>query len=189
MAESTVELLVHTPVTPEKAVGMIITPQGISEKTGVPVTIIEPGLIQVSVPVASSEAKKDSFATSITITEGGELFFSPLKSIADPKRYGSHLSLPICKNLKVQNRTLDENIMSNIGAVQSLLEIRKVRRDFVKLELSALLRGDFLEKLERMETGFGLAGATPLSAEMNPYELTSRLFRILAAVRNYEANK
>lgn len=189
VAQDQVELLVHTPITPEKAVGMIVTPRGIIEKTGVKVDPVQPGLIKVTLPVAKGENGPESFATSLTITETGDLYFSPLKSISDSKRYKTYLSLPQCTHPEDQHSGSDDTLISNLGAVQSLYEIRKVRRDLVQLETAKYLKGDLLQKLQQIEAGFGLGGATPLTPDMNPYELTTRLFRIQTAIKNYEINK
>ncbi len=184
-----VDLTFSLSIVPDKAVGMIISSRGVVEKTGIDLSSTKEGIYVATVPLNSNERSTDTFATAIIQSESSDIYFTPLKSTGDPERNKSYLSLPMCKETHVRTRTEDETIVSNVGALQSLMDIRKIRRDFAQLEISNTMRGDFLEQLQRMEVGFGLTEGTPLSAELKPHELTQRLQRILTAIRNYEANK
>jgi len=173
--------------TPQKAVGIVISERGVFEKTGLLINGNSNEDRIATMPVSRSEKSGSTFSTVMFETDSGEIMFAPLVSVDQALKAASSKPRPICKlTMPISN---DQTLISNIGALQSLYEIRKVRRDFIQLEIKNKLRGDFLEKLESLESGFGLVTDKPLSTEMPSAELTLRLFRILTAVRNYSANK
>lgn len=174
-------------VEPSKVVGIVLTSKGVIEKTGVTVDSQENGTTRLSIPVERSESGESTLVTAMFETASGEVMFAPLTVLEEEARETKRANRKLCTMpLPIAN---DETLVSNTGALQSLIEIRKVRRDFVQLEISNKLRGDLLRKLQNLEAGFGLVNGTPLSPELPPAELTIRLYRILTAIRNFEANK
>lgn len=182
-----VPLTIPAGIEPSKVVGIVLSKRGVIEKTGVTVQPQENGSTHLTIPVSRSESESDTLVTAMFETASGEVMFAPLTSLEEEARLKKKDSRKIC--ITPMPIAHDETLVSNIGALQSLLEIRKVRRDFVQLEIANKLRGDLLRKLQNLEAGFGLVNGTPLSPDLPPAELTIRLYRILTAIRNFEANK
>jgi hypothetical protein len=179
-----VKTSIPTAMQPTKFVGLLVSKQGVLEKTGLELQGLENPKADAVVPVGFTENSESTLVTTMYLTGSGEIKFTPLKSVSAQERADKYSSLKKC-TLKMP-QVKDSQLAGNIGSLQSLLEVRRVRRDFLKLEIASKLRGDYLEKLQNLEKGLGLSADIPLSADLPPAELNIRLFRILSAVKNYK---
>jgi hypothetical protein len=179
-----VTVAIPTEHKPTKVVGLVISKDGVLEKTGIEVGETTNNHVTAIIPVAWAEGSDDSLVTTIYITEQGEIKFSALKSIATQKR--DEKSAEKAKCVLPAPKANDHRLLNNLGALNSLVDVRKAKRDVTKLEISNKLKGDFLKKLQNLESGFGLTTEVPLSADIPPAELNIRLFRILTALKAYK---
>lgn len=179
-----VKTSIPTAMQPTKFVGLIVSKQGVLEKTGLELMGLENPKAEAIVPVGFGENSDSSLITTMYLTDSGEIKFTPLKSVAAQDRENKYAALKTCV-LKIP-QIKDAQLAGNIGSLQSLLEVRRVRRDFLKLEIASKLRGDYLAKLQNLEKGLGLYADAPLTATIPPTELNIRLFRILNAIKNYK---
>lgn len=180
-----VTVAIPTEHQPTKVVGLVVSKSGVLEKTGIEVAESTNTHVTATVPVAWTEGSDDSLVTTMYMTEEGEIKFSPLKSIATQKR--DEKAAQKAKCALPAPKANDHRLLHNLGALHSLVDVRRVKRDVTKLEISNKLKGDFLMKLQNLETGFGLTTDVPLSAEIPPAELNIRLFRILTALKAYKS--
>lgn len=188
-AENSVNVHVSHSFKPAKAVGLLLSPEGVIEKTGIDVDSAHEGFSILTIPFSSNEISDETKATAMVISEQGEIAFGEIQSLAHPSIASSNAKLPICTDTVSRSAVVDDTIFSNMANLESLLEIRKIRREFIQLELKKKLSGNTLQKLKNMEKGFGFNYDHELSAELPPVELTDRLFRVLTTIKSFESHK
>lgn len=70
--------------------------------------------------------------------------------------------------------------------IQALVQVRAEKRELLKQKVSELLQGEFLQKLQQLEAGFGLNVGAPLSSSLSPYELSERISLLALVMGNIE---
>ncbi|RMD86604.1 MAG: hypothetical protein D6808_02960 [Candidatus Dadabacteria bacterium] len=171
-------------IKPIKAIGLLISSGGVISKGNAEFRKVKDGVFLVSIPVQKGDVGKDTVATALLLSEDGKASsFGEVVDASSVTGRMARFALPQCKTRKPKSAVEDENIYSNLGNLESLLEIRKVRRDFLKLQLKKAMSGSMLKKLRKIEEGFGLYTGRPLSPDLDPYELSERLFRIYSVIR------
>jgi hypothetical protein len=118
------------------------------------------------------------------ISKNGDTAFGNVKTLPTAGTTKQASDIPACPQEEA-NPALN----SDMTLIEKLVEIRARQRANRFEKLSALLKGDFLEKLRKFENGFGLVSEPKLSADLNPYDLVDRLARLNAALQTYSAHK
>jgi hypothetical protein len=179
-----IKLSIPTESAPEKIVGLIVSKNGVLEKTGIELENLEEPRAKASVPVTFLESSADTLVTTMSLTSSGDIKFAPLKSPTSQEKELKRALKPRCE---LGGSKVDEQkLIANMGALHSLVEVRKARRDLMQVEIANKLRGDFLLKLQNIENGLGLNADVQLSPDLPPAELNIRLFRILTVLKNYK---
>lgn len=181
-----VEVDVNTTINPSSALGLIISETGTAQRGGEDISWqrITPGNLIVKVPVTSSERAKGAIVTAMVMDAEGAVAFGSNKSTQTQELSSTVFSLPSCPRRKAP-----ANIDSQGALVQSLMDVRAARRGNLQRRAATALQGELLNKLVRLERGFGLSQAEPLDGSLHPIELEDRLGRLLQAVTNYRSKR
>lgn len=181
----TIQVDVPSMVDPGTAVGMLISADGTIQKLNPTIESKNPGIITISFPAAASELRADTVATAMVVSKKGEVVFGPVRPVSGAEVDQSLGSIPLCPDETVSSTTL----ASQVSLLEELYRIRLRRRDQAKAQAGQTLSGDLLERLQKLERGFGLAREKELSANLPVLELVDRLSRIQDALRSWEKRK
>ena len=174
-----VQVNVATSFEPKEAVGLILSSSGVAERPSINLQKVKDGLLLVSFTYSKTDVKKDSFATAMVISANGDIAFGDVKALYGSSPKTSFYAIPQCP--PDQNKVSIDR--SKFGALETLVHYRTERRETYKKEIQEILSGPFLEKLKKLENGFGLTRGRPLSADLDPFELIDRLSRLKATVK------
>jgi hypothetical protein len=86
-------------------------------------------------------------------------------------------------------KDIPSSMQSQMSLVANLLKIRGKRRENLQEQISAKLTGEFLEKMQKYEIGFGLHQGADISPALPASLLSDRLDRILHSLRKVPAKK
>lgn len=171
--------VIHTSVptnfSPEEAYGVAISNERVA---------VIPGRIQQrenssSIPVVVSSGEGTTLVASILKDSSGNYITSELTS---PVESATKALCP--------NSIDDKNLASAQPAIlQALVQVRAEKRALYQEKISKLLSGEFLTTIRRLESGFGLGGSVPISADMSPYELSERISALAVVLGNLEGQK
>lgn len=169
-------------VEPATAIGLLMSSGKTLQKFNPKIEKPSPGTITVTFPYSAAEISPDSMATALVVSEKGEVVFGNVKPITGTEVDQALGMLPLCPD--------DQQVSAALASQSSLLEelyrIRLKRRDQAKAQAEQLMSGEFLERLQKLERGFGLAREKELNATLGPLELIDRLTRLRDALRNWE---
>lgn len=181
----TIEVNVTANFVPELALGLIMSGGKTEQVLNARTEQIGEERLLISFPYDPQKIETGTLASAMLVGPNGELAFGDVKMITGSLSAKSFLTLPECS----KEIDVPEGLNDQIGVLQSLVEIRAARREAYQHQLELTLSGPFLEKLRRLEKGFGLEHAIPLSPNLNAFELTDRLSRLATAIKNYQNNK
>lgn len=182
--DRTIEINVAGNFRPVGSQGLLFTNNGVISKPVIKVENLANNML-VSIPYKPAEIEDGAMATAILFGPDGEAAFGDVKMIHDSVSTKSFYSLQECNNEPV----VPEGLNQQVGLLESLVAIRVARREGHQLRLKKALEGNFVEKLKRLEKGFGLRYNTPLSENLNSFELVDRLSRLSNAIKNYQSSK
>lgn len=177
-----VEINVHAQFDPAQAVGLIFSAGGTEQKLGPKLRRVSEDTILVSFPVVESSISADSFGSALVISNDGQVALGDVKSLALRSEHSSFLSLPAC----IEQEDPSALRISEVGPLQRLVEFRSKRRNVSRDKIKLLLNDELLEKIAKLEAGFGLDRAKPLAADTHPLELIDRASRLIQAVTAYK---
>jgi hypothetical protein len=166
-----IEITVSTPFEPVNAVGLLFSERGTVQQPVPPPRRVDESNIIVRVPYRD-DLPRDTMAVGAV-----RQVFSP-----DPKE--SFLSIPDC----VPERITEATIQNQMSAIESLVQIRSKRRGLAQVQVAQLMSDKFLERLKKLEKGFGLQYQTELAPDLPPVQLIDRLQRILLAIQAVKGN-
>lgn len=181
----TIEVNVIANFIPDMAVGLLMSSGRTIQLPNARVEQVGEERLTVSIPYDPKDLESGAMATALLVGPNGEIAFGDVKQITGSISAKSFLSLPECK----KEIDVPEGMNDQIGVLQSLVEIRAARREAHQHQLEINLSGPFLEKLRRLEKGFGLEHSIPLSPRLNSFELIDRLSRLATAIKNYQNSK
>lgn len=178
----TVSITVPTNFVPDKAVGIVISKDAFREKREAKMKKISEHAVEVSFEVDRRDLGEDTVMTAAVKSKDGKVGYGPMRSLGAAQK---GKEIPAC-----QPPTIDDvRLREQIGVLGSLIEIRKNRRDVAQKKLENLLSVQTMDKYRTLEEGFGLAKNQKLSHDINPYELTGRLSRLLLVIKSYNELK
>lgn len=169
----------------QSAIGIVLS-QG--EARQIPVAapkVRDQHSVIVEVPYKDSDKRSGGLATALVILKNGSVALADVVSLQGDFPDNSFADLPLCDGA-VRLPPLSE---SQLGNLKRLVEIRSQRRAVLQTKLARLMQGPALEKLRKLERGFGTGTGVPLSPALLPYELLDRLSRLKQAITTYEANR
>lgn len=171
--------VIHTSVptnfTPEEAYGIAISNDRVAVISG----RMQQRENSSSIPVVVSSGEGTTLVASILKDSSGNYITSELTS---PVESATKALCP--------NSIDDKNLASAQPAIlQALVQVRAEKRALYQEKVSKLLSGEFLTTIRRLESGFGLGGSVPISADMSPYELSERISALAVVLGNLESQK
>lgn len=170
---------------PTGSQGILITSQGIINKPVVKVENLNTEMMVVSIPYTPQEIAEGAYATAVLFGPDGESAFGDVKLITDSLSTKSFYNMPECSS----DAQIPEGLNQQVGLLESLVAIRVARREGHLLRLDKIFDSEFIEKLKRLEKGFGLRYNKALSKELTSFELVDRLSRLSNAIKNYQSTK
>jgi hypothetical protein len=177
--DAVIQINVAVPFEPTEAVGLLLSSQGVGEKRALKLEKIHEGLYVVSFGYLVGEVRKDTFASAMVSSANGETAFGDIRSLHPAAKKESFYNLPKCP----PQRTSAPD-PSKFGSYEKVAHMRLERRSLYRKEIDDLMKGSFLDSLQKLEKGFGLSRGTLLSADLPPVELIDRLSRLLPVVRD-----
>lgn len=139
----------------------------------------------VAIPFDSDIVSQDHyFAYAIAQTPEGALHYSTIVPASPQYDLASGYAQPACIPKEVPS-----SMQSQMSLVANLLKVRTQRRENSRQQVEATLSGEFLDKMLKYESGFGLQFGAPLAADMPAAELVDRLERILHTLRKVAPQK
>lgn len=182
--DRTIEVNVTGNFRPVGSQGIIMTGSTVLTKPVIKVEILAEERMVVSIPYKPEEVQEGALATAVLFGPQGEVGYGDVKYIHDSASTKSFYSLNECAPIEAPQR-----MRQQVALLESLVEIRAARKEAHHLRLKQELSGAFLEKLSRLEKGFGLNYSNKLSPDLNSFELIDRLSRLSNAISNYQSNK
>lgn len=179
------ELIVEADFEPTQAVGLLITEKGSTPKEQAKFTKLENGKFLVSFPLSAAELKSSGTATAILYDTAGHSAYGEVREIAREGLRPAPIGMSECK----EKGSIPTTLQGQLALLESLVGIRSQRREVLQEALKSEFSGDMLERLQRLEDGFGLKSASELSPSLAPYQLVERLSAIVASIKNVRANK
>ncbi len=173
-----IEITVSAPFEPVNAVGLLFSERGtVQQPVPTPRRIDESNII-VRVPYRD-DLPRDTMATAMLFAADGTMAVGAVRQVFSPDPRESFLSIPECVPEKVTEAT----IQNQMSAIESLVQIRSKRRGLAQVQVAQLMSDKFLERLKKLEKGFGLQYQTELAPDLPPVQLIDRLQRILLAIQ------
>ena len=181
-----VEVTLDTKLEVRSAIGLLLSSQGAQQVRETDVHQASEILKLVSFPYLPDKVTPDTVASALVVLEDGSIAFANVRPILKGQRDAkSFASLPDCE----PEEATRVSVHDQFGLFESLVEIRSARREVNQIKIKKILAGPFLEKLKRLERGFGLAHPDELSADLPAAELVDRLSRLATAIRSYNRSK
>lgn len=185
-AAEQVEVTIETKQEIREAIGLILTGKGAQQVTGTKVHQASETLKTISFSFDAEAAGADAVVTAVATLANGEVAFANVRPLVKGQsNRHSFASVPDC----VPDESTKVSVSEQFGLFESLVKIRSARREVNQIKIQKLMQGPFLEKLKRLERGFGLAQPRELAPDLSHFELVDRLSRLAAAIRNYNRNK
>lgn len=186
VARAEVVIDIQAPVKPVVSESQVVVFSGDGMES-VPVTQVVPlGRATYRLEFAPPpNASRGSFFSPSLVLEDGSKLSLPVKQVfwADGK---AELRRPEeCKRPDVNTLVLAQQQ----GLLESLVQVRSQRQEIAQKKLEQMMSPEQLEKLRRLEEGFGLRYAEPLSASLSPFELVDRLSRLHFALQSFRHNQ
>lgn len=169
----------------QTAIGIIISGSGTRQVRVDPPVKRDNQSVVVEIPYTDKDKKAGALATALVSMKSGSVALADVVSLEEDYPDNAFSDIPLCSN-SVDVPPLAE---SQLGNLKRLVEIRSQRRAVLQTKLARLMQGASLEKLRKLERGFGTGAATPVNPGMLPYELVDRLSRLRQAISTYESNR
>lgn len=185
-SERSIEIVVETVDTPKSSVGLIMSPTGTKQRLDVTPKQLRPGVWVVNVPYSEKEIADDTTATAILVSEAGNMTFGQVRSIQPRESGAAFVSIPDCVEESTGGSAA---VGGQFALIQSLVDVRAARRAYAHKKVGLILSKDFLERLRKLEKGFGMARTSELGPDLPPTEVIDRLSRLINAVKIYNSRK
>ncbi len=177
-----VEVQAKVPFTADAATGLLMS-SGKTKRVDQASVRLEPnGYTVVSFTVSPNDALEGAFASAMLSNAQGEVAFADVRTVSAQGSGLSFARLPECAE-SISTKAFQYN---QLGLLQSLVNVRTNRRNVEQQKIEKLMQGKFLERLRKLERGFGLGDASDLRADIRSDELVARLARLQYAVQAYE---
>jgi hypothetical protein len=185
VAGSAVQVDVSSSIEPATGVGLLISAGKTIQKVNPKIEKAGPGAITVTIPYSNSEISSDTVATALVVSDKGEVVFGNVRPVLGTELDAALATIPLCSDDQVNTAALS----GQLSLLEELYRIRVKRRDEHKNKAARILSGNLLERLQKLERGFGLAREKELSADLTAFELLDRVSRLRDALKNWEKKK
>jgi hypothetical protein len=177
-----IQLDVLSSAEPASAVVLLISQNRVKEILDTKIEKGPRGAYSVAFTVLSQEITADTVATALVISTQGEASFTPVKGLGTGQSLESLALLPNCEGEPLKQI----GIAGQVALLNQLVDIRTKLRNVSRNKLQASLSGEFLDKLRKLEKGFGLSREKELDPSLSSLELVDRLTRIRSALQNWD---
>jgi hypothetical protein len=168
-----------------KASGIVFSSRSSFEVKDTSIKKIGDKLYEISYEVPRNRVDPDSVASAVATDENGVEVFSNVTPALTSAAKDLVASVPECPG----EDTSTAVTISTPGALRQLVDVRSERMEIVRQKLRRAMENGIKEKLNRLESAFGLSRAGELNAELAPAELIDRLGRIKFALKKYQSAK
>lgn len=129
-----------------------------------------------------------SESTNLSFERKSENVLSTGVVFSDTAQQSASLLSATTENIPQCEDSIDQKTISQTqpALMQALVQVRAEKRELLKQKITDLLQGDFLQKLQQLESGFGLNVGAPISADISPYELSERISLLALVMGNVE---
>lgn len=181
----TVNVRVEAKPEPKKAVGIVLSSGSSVEIQDTTIKKIGDKLYSISFRVDRAALRPDSVATAMAFDENGTASFANVTAelLADTRAANAHI--PECPPEDPSGIIQ----RGQQGQLQELIDVRTERSQLSHAKIQEALDEQFLTKLRRFESAFGLGSGDDLSADLPPATLVDRLSRITHALKKYRMFK
>lgn len=169
----------------DSAIGIIVSETGTRQVRVAPPVRRDDRSVIVEIPYSDKDKKQGAMATALISLKDGSVALADMVSLQEDYPDNAFSELPLCDD-SIPVPPLAE---SQLGNLKRLVEIRSQRRAVLQTKLATLMQGPSLEKLRKLERGFGTGAGAPIHTALLPYELIDRLSRLKQAITTYEANR
>lgn len=170
---------------PKLAVGVILSAKGTRQETKTKVTRRDDNSVVVTFPFTASDRSAAALASAFVVGDGDVITFGDVVSLSTEDPDNAYIEIPACQ----EQIELPALASEQLGNLEKLVEIRTQRRAVLQTKITRLMQGPVLEKLRKLERGFGISNGDEIRPDMHPLELIDRLSRLKQAISSYEANK
>lgn len=181
----TVNVRVEAKPEPKRAVGMVLSSGDSFEIPDATIKKLGEKLYSISFRVDRSRVRPDSVATAMAFDENGTVSFANVTAqlLSDTRSIPAHIpECPPDDPSGIIQR-------GQQGQLQELIDVRTERSQLSHAKLQRALDEQFLSKLRRFESAFGLSSGDELSPDLPPATLVDRLSRIAHALKKYRMFK
>jgi hypothetical protein len=181
----TVNVHVEAKPEPRKAVGIVLSSGSSVEIPDTTIKKIGDKLYSISFRVDRAALRPDSVATAMAFDENGTASFANVTAelLADTTAATAHI--PGCPPEDPSGIIQ----RGQQGQLQELIDVRTERSQLSQAKIQQALDEQFLTKLRRFESAFGLGSEDDLSADLPPATLVDRLSRVAHALKKYKMFK
>lgn len=176
--DKTMDIIVHADFEPVQSVGLILSTQGARERPIVASKRVDADTLVLTISYPSA-APRDTMVTALVFAEDGTIAGGQVRPIVPAEPSDTYLDLPPCKPEPINEAALQ----GQLGVLENILRVRAQRRGVDRVRIAQIMSDKFLERLRRLEKGFGYQYTQELGPDLPPAELADRLNRILESVQ------
>lgn len=181
-----VQIKVRSSSLPIIGYGLVLSSAGTAKQEASNIEKKPGGEYVVSFKVPADLLKPENFATALVVGDTGDIAYGEVKRMSEKMpEMNLYKPVPPCPVKGAD----DPFLAAQSGTLEHLVQVRNEKSQLLRKKISEMLTEEYLGKLNAMEQIFGLAPATPLSADLPALELNTRLSRLVAAYRNVEYHK
>ncbi len=175
---------VHLDFTPVSATGVLIDKNISSLIKNPKVRAQKNGYYSITFSYDPEKFSDKLMASAIIEGQNKETAVANVRLANKPSSEELLLSLPVCAKVDPP-----ASLGDRISLIENLVRVRSEFKSNSKEKLKNIMNKETLEKLEKLEKGFGHNPKTSLSANLSPWELVERLSRIANSVKKYRTLK
>jgi hypothetical protein len=166
---------------PTKALALIIDANGTSQQLNTKFELSGDNTYIITFSFNPTEVAKNAYAVALLMDDQGNSSWGTLQALDE-----IHDLTTVLKTCERRPHT-GQLIPSQAGLIKDLVNVREQRLANVRQLVADRLNEEYVKRLLRLETLFGLNSLGPISPDAPPLELIKRISRILNAVRHYKS--
>ena len=179
-AQEVAEVLIPTKLEPTQALGLLISPNGVQQIANTEMIKSEKGELIVAVPYDEDKTLPGTLVTAMVFGKSGAFAFGAMRELPPKGVRPAPAEMPLCPE-----EPAGPELTHAMTSIQKLVEIRGKLVETNQHRVVGMLNEELLNKLKKLERGFGLEREQELSPHMDPFLLVDRLDRILNALKTY----
>jgi len=179
-AQEVAEVLISTKLEATTALGLLISQDGVQQVTNTEITTSEDGGLIVAVPYDEDKVLPGTLVTAMVFGKSGAFALGAMRELPAKGAGPIPAEMPLCPE-----EAVGPELSRALTSIQKLVEIRQKLVETNRSRVASLLNEELLNKLKKLERGFGLKYEQELNPHMDPFLLINRLTRVLNALKTY----